>query len=259
MESHYKKEDVTLYLQDAFEVLKELPDKSVDMIYLDPPYFLSGSGIGCKNGKQVPVFKGDWDKPLTLEEKHAFNKKVVKESQRVLKDNGTVWISGTMHNIYSVGMALEEEKFRIMNNVTWRKLNPPPNLACRCYTHSTETVLWAKKPKGKHYFNYELMKQINDNKQMKDVWEGTAPKKAEKVYGNHPAQKPEWLLERIVLASTKEGDTILDPFMGSGTSGVIAKRLNRKYIGVEINKEYMNIAEQRIDNTKVSETESEEE
>ena len=170
-----------------------------------------------------------------IKEKHNFNKKWIRACKRVLKDNGTIWISGTMHNIYSIGMALEEEGFKIINNITWKKLNPPPNISCRAFVHSTETVLWAKKDvsKAKHKFNYEVMKKLNDNKQMKDVWETSLTKPSEKKCGKHPTQKPIELLEKIILASTDENDLILDPFNGSGTTGIVANRLKRKYIGIE--------------------------
>ncbi|AOG56632.2 DNA modification methyltransferase [Streptococcus pneumoniae] len=166
-----------------------------------------------------------------------------------MKPNGTVWISGSLHNIYSVGMALEQEGFKILNNITWQKTNPAPNLSCRYFTHSTETILWARKndKKARHYYNYDLMKELNDGKQMKDVWTGSLTKKVEKWAGKHPTQKPEYLLERIILASTKEGDYILDPFVGSGTTGVVAKRLGRRFIGIDAEKEYLKIARKRLE------------
>lgn len=218
------------------------------MIFADPPYFLSNDGISNSGGKVVSVNKGKWDKSLPLKEKHCFNKEWIKLCKRILKPNGTIWITGTLHNIYSVGMALEEEGFKILNNITWEKLNPPPNLSCRYFTHSTETILWARKneKKSKHYFNYELMKKYNDGKQMKDVWKGALTPKTEKIFGKHPTQKPEYLLLRIIEASTKNNDIILDPFMGSGTSGVACKKLNRKFIGIEKEKEYVDIAIKRI-------------
>lgn len=152
-----------------------------------------------------------------------------------------------MHNIYSVGMALEEEGFKIINNIVWQKTNPPPNLACRCFTHSTETLLWAKKNKTAHHlFNYELMKNINEGKQMKDVWTGPLTSPAEKKFGKHPTQKPLYLLERIILASTKEGDIVLDPFCGSSTTGVACRKSGRFYIGIDNCIEYIEISKERI-------------
>ena len=228
--------------------MKKLPKESFDMIFADPPYFLSNGGISISGGKVVSVNKGDWDKVSSLEEKHEFNRTWIKLAKDLLKPNGTIWISGTLHNIYSVGMALEQEGFKILNNITWRKLNPPPNLSCRYFTHSTETILWARKndKKARHYYNYDLMKKYNDGKQMKDVWEGALTPKIEKIYGKHPTQKPEYLLHRIIESSTKENDLILDPFLGSGTTGVVSKKLNRKFIGIEECEEYLKIAEKRI-------------
>ena len=157
-----------------------------------------------------------------------------------------------MHNIYSIGMALEEEGFKIINNITWKKLNPPPNISCRAFVHSTETILWAKKDikNIKHKFNYDIMKKINNNKQMKDVWETSLTKPSEKFCGKHPTQKPMELLNRIILASTDEDDLILDPFNGSGTTGIVANKLNRKYIGIESEKEYLNLTIRRKENNK---------
>ena len=249
MKATYRKNNYRLYLSDTFEGLKALPKESVDMIFADPPYFLSNDGISCSGGKQVSVNKGDWDKGFSLEEKHNFNRQWLKACKRVLKPNGTIWISGTFHNIYSVGMALEQEGYKIINNITWEKTNPPPNLACRCFTNSTETILWAKKneKKAKHYFNYPLMKEINGGKQMKDVWVGNLTSKKEKAEGKHPTQKPEYLLERIILASSHEGDMILDPFCGSSTTGVVAIRHNRKYIGIDNCKEYIELSHRRLE------------
>lgn len=247
IKSYYKGKNFTLIKGDSLEIIKELEPKSVDMIFADPPYFLSGNGITCNSGKMVSVNKGDWDKKINIKDKHNFNKKWIKLCKEVLKDNGTIWISGTMHNIYSIGMALEEEGFKIINNITWKKLNPPPNISCRTFVHSTETILWAQKDikTAKHKFNYKLMKELNGGKQMKDVWETSLTKPSEKKCGKHPTQKPVKLLENIILASTDEGDLILDPFNGSGTTGIVANKLNRKYIGIEIEKEYLDITKKR--------------
>lgn len=244
----YKTDEYTLYLDDTFKVLKSLPKESVDMIFCDPPYFLSSGGISCSGGKQVSVNKGEWDKSLSFEDKHKFNRKWLKQCYRVLKPNGTIWISGTLHNIYSIGVALEQENYKIINNITWQKTNPPPNLACRCFTHSTETILWAKKnsKKAKHFFNYALMKKENNNKQMKDVWVGSLTSKKEKKYGKHPTQKPLYLLERIIKASTNENDLVLDAFCGSSTTGVACLQLNRKYIGIDNNAEYIELSQRRL-------------
>lgn len=244
----YKDDNSMLLLGDNAQILKQIKPKSIDMIFADPPYFLSGDGITCSGGKVVSVKKADWDIPLSIEEKHNFNREWIRQCKEVLKDDGTIWISGTMHNIYSVGMALEQEGFKIINNITWQKTNPPPNMSCRTFTHSTETVLWAKKDikNIKYTFNYEIMKSQNNNKQMKDVWDLAFAGSSEKVYGKHPTQKPIKLLERIVLASTNENDIVLDPFNGSGTTGVACKKHNRRYIGIDINSEYLNISKDRL-------------
>ena len=244
---YYEDDNFKLYHGDSFEILKKIDKKSISMIFADPPYFLSGDGITCSGGKMVSVIKGLWDKKIDITEKHNFNKKWIKLCYDVLKDDGTIWISGTMHNIYSIGMALEEEGFKIINNITWRKTNPPPNISCRAFVHSTETILWAKKDlkKAKHKFNYKIMKELNNNKQMKDVWETSLTKRSEKKQGKHPTQKPLELLEKIILASTNEKDWILDPFNGSGTTGIEALKLNRNYIGIDKEKEYLKITIKR--------------
>ena len=244
---YYQEDDFTLLKGDSFKILKKLDSKSIDMIFADPPYFLSGNGITCSSGKMVSVNKGKWDEKISIKEKHNFNKKWIRLCKEVLKDNGTIWISGTMHNIYSIGMALEEEGFKIINNITWKKLNPPPNISCRSFVHSTETIIWAKKDlkNAKHKFNYELMRNLNGGKQAKDVWESSLTKPSEKKFGKHPTQKPISLLEKIILASTNEGDLILDPFNGSGTTGIVANKLNRKYIGIEKEKEYLDLTIRR--------------
>ena len=244
---YYEDKDFRLIQGDSLKILKYIEAKSVDMIFADPPYFLSNDGISCSGGKMVSVNKGEWDKSISVEEKHKFNRKWIKLCYQVLKDDGTIWISGTMHNIYSIGMALEQEGFKIINNITWKKLNPPPNISCRAFVHSTETILWAKKDlkKAKHKFNYSLMREMNDNKQMKDVWESSLTKPSEKKCGKHPTQKPMNILEKIILASTDEGDIILDPFNGSGTTGIVANKLKRNYIGIEKEKEYIDITIKR--------------
>ena len=247
---YYQDEQSSLYLGNALELLKEMEEESVDVIFADPPYFLSNDGISCSSGAMVSVNKGNWDKMQYsgYDDKHSFNRDWIRSCKRVLRKNGTIWISGSYHNIYSIGMALEQEGFKILNNITWQKTNPAPNLACRCFTHSTETVLWAKKnDEGvSHYFNYQLMKEDNGGKQMKDVWTGSVTKPSEKIEGKHPTQKPLYLLERIIRASTKEGELILDPFCGSSTTGVAAKRLGRMFIGIDQEEEYLNLSVRRL-------------
>lgn len=259
---YYQNEEFTLIKGDSFRVLKKITPKSVDMIFADPPYFLSSGGISCSGGKQVSVDKGEWDKSLEIKERLDYHRKWIRECREVLKDNGTIWISATLHSVYAIGVALEMEGFSIINNIIWQKTNPSPNLACRCFTHSTETVIWARKQlsstkKGNHTFNYELMKEENDGKQMKDVWEFNEPvpefyvssvtPQSEKREGKHPTQKPLGLLRRIIKASTKEGDLILDPFNGSGTTGIAANELGRKYIGIEQEEEYLELTVKRYE------------
>lgn len=247
---YYCNTNAALYLSDTFEALEKMLPEKIDMIFADPPYFLSNDGISCRAGKVVSVNKGDWDRIGSVDEKHNFNRRWIKLCHRVLKLNGTIWISGSMHNIYSVGMALEQEGFKIINNITWQKTNPPPNMACRCFTHSTETILWAQKAEkgSRHFFNYELMKEINGGKQMKDVWTGGLTPFSEKRFGKHPTQKPVYLLERILLASTVENNVVLDPFCGSSTTGVACKHLKRNYIGIDNNIEYLHLSIERLEN-----------
>lgn len=242
--------DIFLIPGDSFFHLDNISEKSIDMIFADPPYFLSNNGISCQGGKMVSVNKGKWDQISSLEEKHQFNREWIRKCYRVLSDEGTIWISGTFHNIYSIGMALEQEGFKILNNITWQKTNPPPNLACKTFTHSTETILWAKKDlkKSKYLFNYQDMKIENGGKQMKDVWTGSLTKPSEKKQGKHPTQKPLYLLERIIKASTKPNDIVLDPFAGSSTTGVACKRLDRKYIGIEIDTNFIELSKRRLNN-----------
>lgn len=249
---YYKTKNEKLILGDAFRVLEKIKPESVDMIFADPPYFLSNDGITCQGGKMVSVNKGDWDKITSFEEKHDFNCRWIRLCKECLTPDGTIWISGTLHNIYSIGVALEEEGFKIINNITWQKTNPPPNLACRCFTHSTETILWAQKndKKSHHYFNYNLMKELNNGKQMRDVWTGSLTPLSEKANGKHPTQKPLYLLERIIKASTKEGDVVLDPFCGSSTTGVAAKILKRQYIGIDNCQEYIELSQKRLEEIK---------
>ena len=253
VETFYETEDVKLIYGDTFEMLRKIKKESVDVIFADPPYFLSNDGISCRGGKMVSVNKAGWDKissdkNTTLKDKHKFNRRWIRMCKRILKPNGTIWISGTFHNIYSIGMALEQEGFKIINNVTWEKTNPPPNLACKCFTHSTETIIWACKndKKTKYFYNYHLMKDLNNGKQMKDVWVGSLTKPSEKKEGKHPTQKPEYLLDRVILASTQERDVVLDPFCGSGTTGVSAVKYHRNFIGIDNSKEYLEISKRRL-------------
>ena len=232
---------------DSLEVLAQLPEHSVDVIFADPPYFLSNGGMTCKNGKRSSVNKGKWDASMGAQDNHAFNKRWLEACQRLLTPNGTIWVSGTSHVIYSVGFAMQELGFKMLNDVVWEKPNPPPNLSCRYFTHSTELVLWAARgPKSKHYYNYAEMKSRNGDKQMKNVWRFTAPGKSEKSHGKHPTQKPLKLLDRLLMASCPEGGRVLDPFNGSGTTGVAAAKLGLSYTGIEREAEYLELSKARL-------------
>lgn len=236
-----------LFKGDCVEILAGLPAESVDVIFADPPYFLSNGGTTCRAGKRTSVDKGAWDKSLGVEENHAFNHKWLSACQRVLKPNGTLWVSGTGHVIYSVGYAMQQLGFKMLNEIVWEKPNPPPNLSCRYFTHATETLLWAaRNRKSRHVFNYDRMREMNDGKQMKTVWRMTAPGKGEKQLGRHPTQKPLALLERLLLASCPEGASVLDPFNGSGTTGVAAVTLGHSYTGIDLEQEYVDLTQARL-------------
>lgn len=237
----------TLFKADCRNVMDSIPPGSINMIFADPPYFLSNGGMSCHAGRRVSVNKGDWDKSRGIEETHKFNLEWLKKCQNILTDNGTIWVSGTSHVIYSIGFAMQQLGFKILNDIAWFKINPPPNLSCRYFTHATETIIWAAKNKlSKHYFDYPLMRKMNNNKQMQSLWSITAPKQEEKIYGKHPTQKPVTLLERIVLASTDKNNIVLDPFTGSSTTGVAAYRLGRYFIGIDSNKEYLDLSVKRL-------------
>ncbi len=232
---------------DSLEVLEQLPEASVDVIFADPPYFLSNNGTTCQAGKRVSVNKGKWDASMGAQDNHAFNKRWLAACQRLLSKDGTIWISGTAHVIFSVGYALQELGFKLLNDIVWEKPNPPPNLSCRYFTHSTELVLWAaKSQKSKHHFAYAAMKQRNGDKQMKNVWRFPAPGRGEKQHGKHPTQKPLALLERVLSASCPPGGRVLDPFNGSGTTGVAAAQLGMSYTGIERELEYLELSKRRL-------------
>ena len=243
--------DFNLICGDTFEMLPQF-DFRFDMIFADPPYFLSNGGISVQSGKVVCVNKGDWDKGMSQEDINEFNLKWISLCRDKLKENGTIWISGTYHNIFSVANALTQLGFKILNVITWAKTNPPPNISCRYFTYSTEFIIWARKQeKVAHYYNYELMKHINDEKQMTDVWRLPAIAPWEKKCGKHPTQKPLCVLSRIILASTKPRAWILDPFAGSSTTGIAANLLGRQYLGIERDEKFAAISKARreeIDN-----------
>lgn len=235
----------TLLQGDCIELLNQF-DFKFDMIFADPPYFLSNDGISVQSGKMVSVNKGDWDKSQGFEKDNEFNYNWLKACQNHLSDNGTIWISGTFHNIFSVAQMLTELGFKILNCITWAKTNPPPNLSCRYFTHSTEFILWARKSKkSSHYYNYALMKEINGGTQMRDVWNLPAIAPWEKSCGKHPTQKPLALLSRIILASTQKNAWILDPFTGSSTTGIAANLINRNFLGIDREEEFLTISKNR--------------
>ena len=227
-----------------------------DMIFADPPYFLSNNGLSIQSGKIVSGNKGKWDKSEGLEYINDFNRKWLTLAREKMKDDATIWISGTMHNIFSVGQILNELGFKILNVITWEKTNPPPNFSCRFFTYSTEQIIWARKSeKIPHYFNYDLMKKLNGNKQMKDVWKLNAIAPWEKSCGKHPTQKPLSVLTRLILASTKPNAWILDPFTGSSTTGIAANLANRRFLGIDQEEDFLTISKNRkleIENQKTA-------
>lgn len=267
----FSDEKFYLYQNDSIDFLKSLPENSIDMIFADPPYNLSNGGFTVHAGKRVSVNKGDWDESKGVEADFGFHVRWLEECHRVLKPEGTIWVSGTYHSIYQCGYALQILGYKILNEISWFKPNAAPNLSGRYFAASHETLIWARKdPKAKHTFNYQVMKNgpwhsgdefKNDGRQMRSVWSmgyqsaedndiwviGT-PKPGEKKLGKHPTQKPISLLERVILASTNEGDIILDPFTGSSTTGIVAAEFNRKFIGIDLEKEYLILSKKRYEN-----------
>lgn len=247
--------DYTIYNDDTFSVMSQMPDESFDMIFADPPYMISNVGTSCQNGKLVKINKGKWDACQGAEANFEFHKRWLKECQRLLKKDGTLWVSGTYHSIHPCGYAMQQLGIHILNEIIWFKPNASPNLSCKYFTASHENLIWARKNyKAKHYFNYAAMKEGSfpkdilkkDGKQMRTVWSIAATPPEEKKLGYHPTQKPLALLERIILASTKPQAVIFDPFMGSGTTGVAAIKLGRQFIGVDNDKAYCDLARKRI-------------
>lgn len=235
----------TLLHGDSIELLSQFEFK-FDMIFADPPYFLSNGGISVQSGKIVCVDKGEWDKGKTAEQIVSFNREWLRLCRDKLKENGTIWISGTYHSIFSVAGLLTELGYKILNVVTWAKTNPPPNISCRYFTFSTEFIIWARKSsKVPHYYNYHLMKQINAGKQMTDIWRLPAIARWEKSCGKHPTQKPLSVLVRIILASTQKGAWILDPFTGSSTTGIAANLLGRRFLGIDKEEEFLLMSKAR--------------
>ena len=234
-----------LYQGDTIQVMCQL-DQQFDMIFADPPYFLSNGGKKIQGTQMVSVDKGSWDKLNSLEQINSFNRKWIDACKALLKDNGTIWVCGTFHNIYSVEMCLKEAGFQIINIITWQKSDPTPTWGDLHFNFSSEYIIWARKnPKSRHYFNFELMKQMNGGVLMPDVWKLPTVGMWEKTCGKHPTQKPLRLLYRIILASTQIGETILDPFAGSCTTGIAANLLDRKFIGIDQSEEYLNLGIRR--------------
>ena len=253
---YYENKNFTLYQANCLSVLAELPENSVDMVFADPPYLLSNGGFTVHAGRRVSVNKGEWDKSNGLKKDFEFHLAWIEATRRVLKPHGTIWISGTYHSIYQCGFALQVAKFHILNDIAWFKPNASPNLSCRYFTASHETLLWARKDKNaKHIFNYDLMKNGNwpedqlkkPGLQMRSVWAMGTPKTVEKKFGKHPTQKPEDLLKRVVLASTNKGDLVIDPFTGSSTTGIAAYLLGRHFIGVDTDPKYLDVSIKRFE------------
>lgn len=251
---YFQDERFVLYLGDSLEILKKIPEKSIDLIFSDPPYNLSNGGFTVHAGKRVSVNKGIWDKSKGFDKDWTFHFNWIKACRSILKDNGAIWVSGTYHSIYQCGFALQLNNYHILNDICWFKPNASPNLSCRYFTASHETLIWARKnKKGKHYFNYSLSKNYNwegdfikkPNKQMRSVWAINTPKPEEKIFGKHPTQKPIELLKRIILTTSEKENIILDPFTGSSTTGIAAYSLKRNFIGIDLEKSYLDLSIKR--------------
>ncbi|MDB5452976.1 MAG: ccrM [Caulobacteraceae bacterium] len=244
----------TIILGDCLEALKKLPDRSVDLVFADPPYNLHlGGDLLRPDNSKVDEVDDDWDKFDSFETYDTFTKAWMSECQRILKDDGAMWVIGSYHNIFRVGATLQDLGFWILNDVVWRKSNPMPNFKGTRFTNAHETLIWAAKSRGgrRYTFNYDAMKMANDELQMRSDWTlplCTGEERLKDAAGvkAHPTQKPEALLCRVILASTKPGDIILDPFFGTGTTGAAAKRLGRRYIGIEREEGYAKLAAERI-------------
>lgn len=246
---------------DCRKLLKQLPEKSVDLIFADPPYNLQlKQELWRPNQTLVDAVDDDWDKFASFEQYDEFCRQWLSECQRVLKDNGTIWVIGAYHNIYRIGKIMMDLGFWILNDVVWVKTNPMPNFRGVRFTNAHETLIWAKKSKEqkKYTFNHHAMKNLNDEKQMRSDWEIPLCTGKERctIDGKkaHTTQKPEALLYRIILATSKPGDIVLDPFFGTGTTGVIAKKLKRNWIGIENEEKYLEVAQKRIDNIQLQKT-----
>lgn len=252
IETYFKNEARTFGLShgDCIDVMPRIVQTGFhfDMVFADPPYFLSNGGISIQSGKQVCVDKGDWDKSQGAEQDLVFTRRWLTAVRSVLKPSGTIWISGTYHNIFQVAHCLTELGYKILNVITWQKTNPPPNLSCRYFTYSTEFIVWARREKKiPHLYNYKLMKLINGGERMRDVWTMPAIGRWEKSFGKHPTQKPLSLLCRILLATTNEHDWVLDPFTGSSTTGIACSLLNRRFLGIDKEKPFLDLSIKRFE------------
>ena len=246
----------TILQGDCIAEMARLPDKCVDMIFADPPYNLQlGGDLFRPEGSRVDAVDDEWDKFESLTTYDNFTRDWLEQARRILKDNGTIWVIGSYHNIYRVGSLLQDADFWILNDIVWRKTNPMPNFRGTRFTNAHETLLWcAKDEKARYTFNYRAMKALNDDLQMRSDWLLPICSGGERVKGDgggkaHPTQKPEALLYRILLACTKPGDVVLDPFFGTGTTGAVARRLGRSWIGIERESSYVKVAKTRINST----------
>ncbi len=257
----YQDTNFKLYQGDCINFMRSRPDGVFDMIFADPPYFLSNGGCSVASGRRTSVNKGQWDASRGFVVDAAFHDAWINECRRVLKPNGTIWITGTYHSIYQCGYSLQKAGYHLLNDISWYKANASPNLSCRCFTASHETILWAKKDKkAKHYFDYAAMKMgqwpkdkmKKEKMQMRSVWSIPTTPKVEKGFGKHPTQKPLELLRRIILASTGPEAVIFDPFLGSGSTGVatILAGGGRQFVGCDTEKSFINLTIQRYENTK---------
>jgi len=236
-----------VYLADCVDLMKIIPPASVDVIFADPPYRLSTGGVTVKRGRLAPVDKGAWDRSMGFAEDHQFNVRWLKEACRILKPEGTIWVTGTHHIIFSLGFALQSMGCKVINAIAWEKPDPPPNALHTAFTHAHETIVWARKGNRSHHtFNYDLINSRDASAQISSVWRIPSVPRREKRHGYHPTQKPLRLLRRALLASTKEGNLVFDPFCGSGTSGVASKELGCLFVGAEKEGEYAELAGRRI-------------
>jgi modification methylase len=240
---------------DCVAAMRRLPAGSVDMIFADPPYNLQlGGDLFRPEGGLVDAVDDDWDKFETFAHYDHFTRAWLKEARRILKPNGTLWVIGSYHNIYRVGAALQDEGYWILNDIVWRKSNPMPNFRGTRFTNAHETLIWASRSEDSRYtFNYRAMKALNDELQMRSDWLLPICSGGERVKNGgakaHPTQKPESLLYRVLLACTNPGDIVLDPFFGTGTTGAVARRLGRRWIGIEREQRYVRVARERIAST----------